>query len=183
MVTPVMQIIAFAFALLFSSFGLAAQGPCPTCPGQYYEPALNSAPYATFIQDPATKCMLSITWRNMRCDPENECTMMFLESISAVNLCCNLDAIQPNLSDLIDFVSRYALLTNPVAFNLGNAGNCARVYKKKCWSKTTPAYASGCDTEECCYAERNGSTITYEAMPLPDPACVLLPACTYVCKR
>ena len=182
MLNPVVQFIAIAFVLLFSSVGLAAQGPCPTCPGQTYEPDLNSAPYTTFIQDPATKCMLSVTWRNIRCDPENACTMMYLESISAVNICCVLDAIKPNLLELVDFVSRHALLTDPVYFGLGNGGTCARVYKKTCWIKPTAVFATGCDTEDCCYAERNGGVVTYSPMPSPNPVCTLQPGCTYVCK-
>ena len=108
MFNPVVQFFAIAFVLLFSSVGLAAQGLCPTCPGQYYVPDLNSPPYSKNIQDPATKCMLSVAWRTIRCDPDNACAMIYIESISAVNICCVLDAINPNLLELVDFVSRYA---------------------------------------------------------------------------
>lgn len=175
-----------AFVLFFSVPAgsiLQAQSnwPCPRCSMQVFEPDTNATPYTVNIQEPSTKCVLAITYRNVLCETTPPCAIMYLESISAVNACCDLDDLQMNLVDLVDFVTRYALLTNPVKFSLGADGGCARVYKKRCWSRTN-VLAHGCTTEYCCYAERNGSTITYQSMPVPDSVCQSLVDCTYVCK-
>lgn len=184
MPTNLLKVIFVCCLLLGPSKESLSQSnwPCPRCPNQVFIPDTNSAPYTAYVQDPVTKCRMGVTYRNIICDLTPPCNMMYLESIYSVENCCDLDDIQANLKELVDLVTRQALLTDPVTFSLGNSGECARVYKKKCWIKPTSAEAHGCDTQECCYAERNGTTITYQAVPLPDPACVSLPGCANVCK-
>lgn len=166
-----------------STSNLIAQSnwPCPRCSLQVYVPDTNSAPYTVFIQEPNTKCLLSVSYRNVLCESNPPCAVMYLESVSAVNSCCDLDDLQLDLMEIIDFVTRYALLSDPVVFSLGNDGSCARVYRKRCWSRTN-ILAIGCATEACCFAERIGTNVVYELMPLPDPSCQDLQGCSYICK-